>query len=52
MGELGSEWAGESNGGEDWTGELVYLLSVCKKGLVLVLVLDGLNVSRKELALP
>ena len=25
---------------EDWTGELVYLVSVCKRGLVLVLVLD------------
>ena len=22
------EWAGETEGGEDWTGELVYLLSV------------------------
>ena len=22
------EWAGESEGGEDWTGELVYLVSV------------------------
>ena len=26
--ELGSEWAGESEGGEDWTDELVYLVSV------------------------
>ena len=22
------EWVGESEGGEDWTGELVYLVSV------------------------
>ena len=29
VGELGGEWAvGESEGGEDWTGELVYLVSV------------------------
>ena len=48
VGELGGEWAGESEG---WTGELVYLVNV-KGFLVLVLVLDGLNVSRKELALP
>ena len=38
VGELGGEWAGESE--EDWTGELVYLVSVCKKVLVLILVLD------------
>ena len=34
VGELGGEWAGESDGGEDWegwTGELVYLVSVCKR---------------------
>ena len=29
VGELGGEWAGESE--EDWTGELVYLVSVCKR---------------------
>ena len=23
VGELGGEWAGESEGGENWTGELV-----------------------------
>ena len=31
VGELGGEWAGESEGWEDlegWTGELVYLVSV------------------------
>ena len=31
MGELGGEWAGESEGGEDcegWTGKLVCLVSV------------------------
>ena len=34
MGEVGGEWAVESKGGEDlegWTGELVYLVSVCKR---------------------
>ena len=35
VGELGGEWAEESEGGEDWTGELVSL-----GFLVLVLVLD------------
>ena len=31
VGELGGEWAGESEDGEDregWSGELVYLVSV------------------------
>ena len=41
-GESGSKCDGESEGGEDWTGELVYLVSVCKRVFVLVLVLDGI----------
>ena len=44
VGELGGECAGESEGGEDWTGELVYLVRVCKR--VFSPGLDSMSLAR------